>query len=737
MQAWRHYLGGVDHLNANQFSEAVEEFSEAVRIDPHFGQAYYQLGLATWWLYSDIGAGREYLVRLLEEGLYASEQEKNIAEAMLLVVDARFSEAIPVFETLTREYPDDKFIWYGLGEALFHFPGESRQGESLPAFERAAALDPDFLLPYWHIFAVLWGEERIDEAIARADTLIAAQPNNALWHRFRAASVAYTGDVERARAAVAEAEKVHTTAEERRELYKLVANAWGHLGYANLAEECLEKALNADPGHDDPQILKSLSMYLMAQNKYDEVEQRAQDLLDTDPDNDLYRSTLFEAQMAQHRYADVLREARGQAEAEPQNPRWYRFWAQGAVMTGDTASLPDILSTALQHSPAADDQRYLFGSVAQAYSWCGNQNEAIHYFRRAVDVESEPDALLPQAIGYGELRRGRHEQAESWFRKAAHIAPNSPQPHLLMALLEVERGRIDGARTRLAEAQKLQPPSKLQPFMGASLGILTGDDQAVDGLVTAEVDELTADWQKWRFLFGEPGHFPLGVAWAYLLAQRTEEAEAMFISGTSFDFARNDPVAHRGLGLTYLTMARYDKAEDAFQAGLETGRDKGPLLRGIGTARLLQGDAVGAEEYARRALAEDHPHIDSWRLLGFALAAQGRHAEALEAAEHSVAMDSSRTSYELLAWVLVSGNVDLERGIETARRALELPSSFLDVEKGLPHRAGAHHSLGRAYLKQGKMELAAQQLAKAAEVQPNRASIREDLMRLNGARGGT
>jgi tetratricopeptide (TPR) repeat protein len=259
----------------------------------------------------------------------------------------------------------------------------------------------------------------------------------------------------------------------------------------------------------------------------------------------------------------------------------------------------------------------------------------------------------------------------------------------------------------------------------------------VEGLVTKDVDELAADWQKWRFLFGEPGHFPLGLGWAYLLAERTQEAEAMFISGTGFDFAKNDPVAHSGLGFTYLNMARHEEAEAAFRAGLESGRDKGAMLRGIGTAQLLQGDAVGAEQQARRALAEDHPHIDSWRLLGFALAEQGRHAEALQAAERSVAMDSSRTSYELLAWVLVSGNLDVERGIEMARRAMELPSSFLDVEKSLPHRACAHHSLGLAYLKQGKLDLAAQQLAKAAELQPNRACIHDDMIRLHDTSGGT
>ena len=733
--AWKHFLGGVEHLNANQFGEAVEELTEAVHIDPKFGQAHYQLGLATWWLYSDLGAGREHIVRFLDEKLYTSEQEKDIASAMLLVIDARFAEALPVFEKLTRAYPDDKYIWYGLGEAQFHFMGESKIHESLASFERAAALDPDFLLPYWHIFSVLWNEERIEEAIARADSQLARHPNSPLWLRFRAASVAQTGDVPRAQAALAEAEQHSTSAEDRRDLYKLVANAWGSLGYANLGEETLEKALEADPGHDDPQVIKGLMEYLKAQRKLNEYEERARELLEQNPHNDLYQANLIEVHMEEHRFGEALRLAQEYSRAEPDNPRWYWSWAVASILSGDEPGLSDLEERVRTHSKSPDDQRHFFAFVASAYAQCGYQNKAIEYFRKAIAVEGEPEVNLYSFVGYRELRRGRHAEAEAWFRKAATLVPKSPQPILMLALLDVERGDIPQARVHLEQARQLQPHSKLLPFLGASLSIFTKDDAAVASLLTAEVDSLTADFQKWHFLYGEPGYFPLGIGWAYLLAGRTEEAEATFLSGSTAEFSQRDPVAYKGLGLTYLQTGNYAKAEEAFEAGLEVGPEKGEFLRGLGIAKLSQGDAGAAENYARRALEEDHPHIDSWRLLGFALSQQERHREALEVAEKAVAMDSSRTSYELLAWVLVHGNLDLERGIRVAKLSLELPMSFLDVEKSLPHRACAQHSLGHAYLAQGKMQLAVEYLQKAAQLQPQRACIREDLQRASVARG--
>jgi tetratricopeptide (TPR) repeat protein len=146
---------------------------------------------------------------------------------------------------------------------------------------------------------------------------------------------------------------------------------------------------------------------------------------------------------------------------------------------------------------------------------------------------------------------------------------------------------------------------------------------------------------------------------------------------------------------------------------------------------------VAAEAYARRALSEDHPHIDSWRLLGFALGVQQRYREALAVAEKAVAMDSSRASYELLAWTLVSGDLDVQRGIEVAKQAIDLPLGFLDVEKSLPHRVCAQHSLGHAYLKQGKTQLAVEYLEKAVVLQPRRACIQVDLQRATSAARGT
>lgn len=738
MEAYKHYLEGKDYLDANQFNEAVQELTEAVQIDPTFGQAYYQLGLATWWLFSDTGAGRDHIVHLLENELYATAKEKDMAEAMLLVIDNRWSEAAPVLEKLAERYPDDKYAWYGLGESQYHSPSSNSNDRARESFERAVALDPEFLLPYRHIFDTLWASERFEEAIARADQLLELEPNSALWQRYKVGSLAITGDIPGTEQALQEALETNGSSEDRRELYKMVAFQLASLDYVPLAEKYTRLAMEADPSHNDPALIRSLLGLLQAQRKHDEYEERVRELLSNDPENQTYRASLLDAKFHKHEFEAAFKMAQQLCVEEPGHGRWYQYLARAAVYLGQDDLLEQVIATAARHNDSADEARRLLSNIAYAYGSTGNHNQAKVYFTRAIEIDPEVE-YLDELIGIGlqELRRGRFDVAEKWFKRARKLAPENPRPLFLTALLDVERGNVKTALRRFDEAIALLPPSKLFPFISASLHILTGNSKAIEPLLAPEKVSLAAEFQKWRVLYNEPGDIPLGIAWAYLLSGSLEDARLTFEHGLSAEMGRRDQAPYKGLGWTLLNEERYDQAEAAFRAGLNIGYGHGDLLRGIGIARLLKGDAEGAERYARQASERDRPDIENLRLLAFALAEQGRHADALPIAERTVAMDSSRTSFELLAWVLVDGELDIDRGIDVAKQAKALPNRFLDVGKKLSHRACADHSLGLAYLKKGKPKDAAQHLKKAAMQQPNRACIYDHLETAHDVRRGT
>lgn len=73
-----------------------------------------------------------------------------------------------------------------------------------------------------------------------------------------------------------------------------------------------------------------------------------------------------------------------------------------------------------------------------------------------------------------------------------------------------------------------------------------------------------------------------------------------------------------------------------------TPRDGALLRYSIGNEYLKAGDADGAAQYLRDAVARDPDYSAAWKLLGRALAAAGRPTEALAAYEHGIAVAEAR-----------------------------------------------------------------------------------------------
>ncbi|UCE02998.1 MAG: protein kinase, partial [Candidatus Latescibacterota bacterium] len=442
MDAYKHYMDGQDLLNAGAYHEAADAFQRAVEIDPEFAQAYTKLAVAIWWPRDNPRAALETLGDALERNLYTTEKEKLLAEAYLDQMHERFSDALPKFEQLASEYPDDKEVWYGLGESLFHFPGETRRDEASVAFEKAVALDPDFLLPYKHIFDRMWENRSFDDAIQRAEALVRRDPEKALWHRYRAEARAYTAPEEEIDAILADALEHQRTAADQRELYKGVATRIAHRGLFAKLEEYLEKALEVDPEHDDLTIVRGLMDLLRSQAKWDELEQRVDLLLEEDPLNTVVMGDLFSVYNAKRRYRQAEQDARRLTQEFSDDPQWSRRWVRYAVLSGDPETIDAAVAAAEQAVRNTDDRMRLLGTLGWAYDDRGDHNRAIEYFRNQATVE--PDQEFPfiyQALGWQELARGRWDASRSWFSRALEVNPS--EMGAIHGLYQVSREAMD------------------------------------------------------------------------------------------------------------------------------------------------------------------------------------------------------------------------------------------------------------------------------------------------------
>ena len=133
LEAYQHYLAGVERLNARDYEDAVLELNRAVTIDPAFGQAHYKLAVAGWWhapsdewrIENGVVPPEETLERLLSGEVKVPTKDRRLAEAMIPLVTRVHDDARIPFERLVEQYPDEKEAWYGLGEAHHH--GENRR----------------------------------------------------------------------------------------------------------------------------------------------------------------------------------------------------------------------------------------------------------------------------------------------------------------------------------------------------------------------------------------------------------------------------------------------------------------------------------------------------------------------------------------------------------------------------------------------------------------------------------
>ncbi len=74
-----------------------------------------------------------------------------------------------------------------------------------------------------------------------------------------------------------------------------------------------------------------------------------------------------------------------------------------------------------------------------------------------------------------------------------------------------------------------------------------------------------------------------------------------------------------------------------FEAMLARGQDSALLRYGLGNAYLNEGQAEAAVPHLAEAVRLDPGYSAAWKLYGKALAAAGRHAEALSAFDQGIA----------------------------------------------------------------------------------------------------
>jgi serine/threonine protein kinase/tetratricopeptide (TPR) repeat protein len=174
IEAWRHYQAGVEFQHRILLSEAIQEFTQAVALDPQFALAYFRLA----GVYDDQGDGR----KALEAFSRIKGMESRLPRQNLLYFQANeaaqagdSAKQREIYESLIKEFPRDSDARTALANMLTG-SGEAEQAVSI--LQAGLKLDPknEIMLNQFAYSQAFSGN--LQAALQADDQYIAVRPND-------------------------------------------------------------------------------------------------------------------------------------------------------------------------------------------------------------------------------------------------------------------------------------------------------------------------------------------------------------------------------------------------------------------------------------------------------------------------------------------------------------------------------------------------------------------------------
>jgi serine/threonine protein kinase/Tfp pilus assembly protein PilF len=313
-----------------------------------------------------------------------------------------------------------------------------------------------------------------------------------------------------------------------------------------------------------------------------------------------------------------------------------------------------------------------------------SQNDiAIQYFKKVLELDPAHIRSLEHLVSVYENQK-KYEKADIVLRNALELAPENP---VLLSHL----GSLLQAQKRYSEASDVL-------------------DQALH-LDSNNVTVLNV------------------LGWSLLEQREYSESEEIFLKGLELNSSH--PGMLNGLGRLKIISNDYNAAEKYYRKYLKAfspGRWWGEAM--LGQIELLRSNHLAAERHLLDARAIDSTNVYVHILLGYLYTEKEDFSLAKNFSQSALAIEPSFASDNLMGWVLVTGGLDIERGIESAKGALDSkPDRYSSGNDPniYPFLALPEHTVGLAYLKKGQYQKALEYLEQAAEQVPERQAIQSDL----------
>lgn len=658
---------GDAYMKQKQYASAAIEYRNALKVDPRYAEAYYQLAQADLAARDAQGA---YNALGQAISIDSNRLDARLARAGLLFAEAHhdpsnaghyYDLAKQDVDYVLKQDPKNVKAYRILGSI---FGAQKQYAQSLQEFTKGAALAPNDPQSYLDIALVNVASYSSDQNVnhlsdAQQDIqkAIALNPKLAIAYSDLAQVYTLEKKPELVQQTLQDGIQANPADPSAVGLYVELASFFKGQGKQSDAQKTLQDGITANPS--DPSAI-SLYLDLAANFESQGKQSDAQNTLDS-----LSKQLPKSVEVAEdignfYVEAKMMDRALVAYQAglsnNPQNLSLEQRIEEVYLTTGQTDSAAKLDDEMLKQAPTDVTVRVDQGRVLIAQSKYSdavtmlqkvatdNPNEAIAHYYLAMAYEKNSDLssanselqqtlrVAPSSpIALTELVNLNFEQqkysvAQLYAQELVQKVPADPRSHLLLGQVLLKLGQVKQAGDEFAAAQKLAPN---EPVVLERLAAL---DVAEKKFPEAEQEFQTA-------MHAAPSNVEFlrdYVAFMFLQKQEAKATEAatQFVTQNPNDFtghlllgqvdmaAKNYPAAlsetqkaeqlspqtrdaYLQMGQIYVDQGNNDAAIQAYQQGLTFGPPSAPIDAMIGDVYLHKGDLSNASSQYQKALGLD------------------------------------------------------------------------------------------------------------------------------------
>jgi len=204
LDAYRHFVEGLEYERKFYNQEACESFRKALEYDSTFAMAYLYYG----WSALGMRNFKDGVTAISEAVKYidrVSGKERMYIEGAQAWLDGRYEEAIEMHTRITELYPDEKRAYLELANILY-LSGDFER--SLENHRKLLALDPTFKESYNQMAYIYDHLGNFEKSIWAINQYIELAPGEANPYDSRGDLYAYNGDIDNAMASYRKAVEI-------------------------------------------------------------------------------------------------------------------------------------------------------------------------------------------------------------------------------------------------------------------------------------------------------------------------------------------------------------------------------------------------------------------------------------------------------------------------------------------------------------------------------------------------